>query len=76
MSQRTKKVDAQLFLERMTIHDKVRRITMPQPTEYHLRICAHIGDRSLIIREFVFGSKAEQTEHYQRLRHMMRIDPK
>jgi hypothetical protein len=74
MSHKSKKVDGKIYLERLTIHDKKSMFRSTEPPTYYLRIIAEVGGNTVIVREFIFNTKKEQTQHYQALRVTFKMD--
>lgn len=69
MAQKSKSVTVEAYLERLTLHDKKSNFRASYPPEYHVRIINRIAGVSIIIvREFIFKTKAEQTAHYNHLK--------
>lgn len=77
MSQRSKKVNTDLYLERVTIVDKKSPMFRARyPDEYHLSIVAIVGNCRVTIREWVYDNKAAQTRQYVQCRYTLGMDPK
>lgn len=69
MTQRSKKVRSQLYLERFTMKDKKSLFRDSDPDRYFLRIMAEVEDgRTVIVREFIFDTKFAQEETYRGFR--------
>lgn len=71
---KTKKIDAKLYLERVTIKDKPSNFRPQCGPTYRLHVVAEIGGSTVVLREFVFFTKKEQTQHYDNLRRVMKMD--
>lgn len=76
MSQRSRKVQADVWLERFTLHDKKSMFRATEPPQYRLNIMLDVGDHKVIAREFIFDNRGAQEEHYKLLRRVLNIDPK
>jgi hypothetical protein len=69
MAQKSKMVEAKVWLERETLEDKKSKFRSSYPTEYHVRIMIQRPGVCLVIaREFIFMKKSEQTAHYNHLK--------
>lgn len=70
----SKKIQAEVFLERFTWVDKKSMFRTSEPNRYYLQIMIRTPKSLVVAREFIFNTKAEQTQHYKHLRICFDLD--
>lgn len=66
--QKSKKVAAQLWIERQTIRDKVSMFRSKEPDTGYIRIMARYGHKEVVVREFTFTDRLAYNNHWDFLK--------